>query len=222
MMQPDQVIRTRRKTFALIVRGDGSLLVRAPLRASDKQIAGLVRKKEKWIRARQEIARQRYQKALPKEYVNGEGFLYLGISYKLAIVQDQPEGLTLRDQFYLSQSALPIAESVFRDWYKRQAFQMITERVEWYAGQNGCHYRRVRITDARTRWGSCGRGGALNFAWRLVMAPLRVIDYVVIHELAHLEERNHSQAFWNKVGLLMPDYRQQIHWLKVNGHALSL
>ena len=222
MIHPDQIIRSRRKTIALIVRGDGSLLVRAPLRASDEQIAGLVRKKERWIKAKQELARQDDQKTLPKEYVEGEGFLYLGASYKLAIVRGQAQALILRDQFYLAQSALPDAESVFRDWYKRQALQVIYERVKWYAERNGYHYRRVRITDARTRWGSCGRGGSLNFSWRLALAPLRVIDYVVVHELVHLEHRNHSRAFWNQVKLLAPDYQQQINWLKANGHTLSL
>ncbi len=221
-MKIDQIVRTRRKTFALIIQRDGSLMVRAPLRATNVQIQELVQKKEKWIKAKQQVARQFYQKTLPKEYVIGESFTYLGKSFKLAVIEYQIEALTLSDQFYLSKSALPVAESVFKEWYKQRAYEVITSRVEWFASRNGYHYQRVKVTEARTRWGSCGPRGSLNFTWRLVMAPMRVIDYVVIHELVHLKEKNHSKAYWNKVKLLMPDYQQQIDWLNANGHTLNL
>lgn len=222
-MKIDQVIRSQRKTFALIVQRDGSLVVRAPLRASDRQIRELVQKKEKWITAKQEAARRIYAETRPKEYVNGEGFPYLGKLYKLAIVSggNRP-ALTLSDQFYLAKSALPHAAAVFKAWYTQQARQVITERAAWYAAQNGFVYQRVNITGARTRWGSCGGRGSLNFTWRLIMAPLRVIDYVVVHELAHLKQKNHSKVYWNEVKRLMPDYQQQIGWLKANGDKLRL
>ena len=221
-MKIDQIIRTRRKTFALIVQRDGSLVVRAPLRASDKQIGDLVQEKEKWIIAKQEAARRMYANTRPKEFVNGEGFLYLGKSYKLAIVDGNQPALSLSDQFYLTKSALPHAEAVFKAWYKQRAKQIISERAAWYAAQNGFVYQRVNITGARTRWGSCGRRGTLNFTWRLIMAPLRVIDYVVIHELAHLKQKNHSKVYWNEVKRLMPDYEDHISWLKANGDTLRL
>ncbi len=138
------------------------------------------------------------------------------------IVDNQQLPLTLSDQFYLSASGLPHAGAVFKAWYTQQAFQVISERVQWFAAQNGFDYGRVKITEARTRWGSCGRGGSLNFSWRLVMAPLPVIDYVVVHELVHLQEKNHSKAFWMKVKLLMPDYQRHINWLNANGYLLTI
>jgi hypothetical protein len=221
-MKIDQIIRTRRKTFALIVERDGSLLVRAPLRASDKQVRELVQKKEKWITTKQEEARRTYAKSLPKEYAGNESFPYLGKSYKLAIVDGNQPALTLTDRFYLSISALLNAEATFKAWYKHQAMRVISERVAWYAAQNGFVYQKVKITEARTRWGSCGPQGSLNFSWRLVMAPARVIDYVVIHELVHLQQKDHSKAFWEKVKRLMPDYQLQINWLNAKGHTLHL
>jgi len=221
-MKIDQIISSRRKTFALIVQRDGSLVVRAPLRASDKQIQELVQKKQKWIKAKQEVARRTYARTHPKEYANGEGFLYLGESYKLAIVDGNQPPLSLGDQFYLSTSALPHAATVFKAWYTQQAKRVISERVAWYASQNGFVYQQVKITSARTRWGSCSPHGSLNFSWRLIMAPMRVIDYVVIHELVHLQQKNHSKTYWEKVKRLMPDYQQQIHWLNANGHTLRL
>ena len=221
-MKIDQIVRTRRKTFALIVQRDGSLVVRAPLRASDQQIRELVRKKEKWIIAKQEAARRTYAALRPREFVDGEGFLYLGKSYKLAIVEGNRPTLFLSDQFYLARFALPHAEAVFKAWYKQQASRIISERAAWYAAQNGFVYKRVNITGARTRWGSCGARGTLNFTWRLILAPLRVIDYVVIHELAHLKQKNHSKAYWSEVRRLMPDYKVQISWLNANGQTLHL
>jgi hypothetical protein len=222
MMKIDQIIRSRRKTFALIVQKDGSLVVRAPLRASDKQIQELAQNKAKWIVAKQEEMRRTYAAMRAKEYANGEAFLYLGKPYKLAIVDSNRADLTFGDQFYLAKSALPRAEAVFKTWYRQQASRVISERAARYAAQNGFTYQRVNITGARTRWGSCSARGSLNFTWRLVMAPIRVIDYVVVHELVHLKHKNHSRAFWDEVKRLMPEYQHQIKWLYEHGHTLRL
>ncbi|MFN3599629.1 MAG: M48 family metallopeptidase, partial [Aquificaceae bacterium] len=130
--------------------------------------------------------------------------------------------LKLEDKFYLSKSALPNAKEVFIKWYKEKAYEKISERVEWYARMAGFKYNKVSITDAEKRWGSCSPKGNLNFSWRLIMAPLRVIDYVVVDELCHLEIKNHSKAFWIKVKTLMPDYRDCEMWLKEYGYLLRL
>lgn len=114
------------------------------------------------------------------------------------------------------------AERIFISWYTVQAKPVITERVKEYAANYGFIYRQVKITDAQTRWGSCSPSGSLNFSWRLVMAPIRVIDYVVVHELVHLNEKNHSGRFWDNVKAILPDYTQQVQWLKTNGYKLRL
>jgi hypothetical protein len=221
-MKIDQIIRTKRRTYALIVKRDGSLVVRAPKHATQEQIQTLVSQKERWIISKQELVKSIYPAVSPKEFVDGEGFLYLGKSYPLAIVEDQDEPLKLTDRFYLDRSALVNASAIFRNWYQAQAYELISKRVAWYAAKHGFAYQQVKIMDARTRWGSCGSKGRLNFAWRLVMAPLRVIDYVVIHELVHLHEKNHSKSFWGKVKTIMPDCSQQVAWLKRFGHTLTL
>jgi predicted metal-dependent hydrolase len=128
----------------------------------------------------------------------------------------------LNGNFRLAQSALPRAEVVFEKWYRKQAHEVLTGRVHWYAAKHGFEYKQAKITSARTRWGSCNSAGTLSFSWRLVMAPMPVIDYVVIHELVHLQVRNHSKKFWSRVGVIMPDYEQKIDWLEKNGHLLSL
>ena len=222
MIKLDQIIRTRRKTIALIIKPDGSLVVRAPLRASRRQIEQLIEEKAPWIMATQEKVRQSYPQITPKEYVNGEGFLYLGKSYRLAIIPVARLPLALEGQFLLSASVLPQARAVFIDWYRQQARQVFTERAAWYAAKYGFHYERIKITAARTRWGSYSSKGTLSFTWRLVMAPVEIIDYVVVHELAHTLEHNHGKAFWEKVKAITPDYKQKIAWLKINGATLDI
>jgi predicted metal-dependent hydrolase len=221
-MNIDQIIRTKRRTIALIIDRDARLIVRAPLRATRTQIESLVEQKAGWILSKQELVRTTSARFTPKEYRNGEEFYYLGKTYRLAIVENTNPSIHLGDQFYLSRSMLPRAERVFTGWYTIQAKRVISERVQLYASRLGYEYRQIRITNARTRWGSCSPRGSLNFSWRLVMAPMPAIDYVVVHELAHLNEKNHSRRFWAKVEAILPEYAQQVRWLKINGYKLRL
>lgn len=221
-VQIEKIIRTKRKTIALQVTDDAKLIIRAPFNLDDETIAEIVSKHRRWVEKKQKEASTRNQKLSPKEFVNGEGFLYLGRYYKLNIVEDQSEALKLEGAFYLSRYALPHAQEVFIQWYKDKAFEKISERVDLYAKKRGLKYNKINITNAQKRWGSCSSKGNLNFSWRLVMAPLPVLDYVVIHELVHLEERNHGKFFWDKVKMLMPDHKKQRDWLKRNGYLLKL
>ncbi len=220
-----KIVRSRRKTIALIVQSDGSLLVRAPLRVTQRQIMDVVQQQAEWVRTRQEAARQRAAAAPPKAFVEGEIFNYLGQPYRLVIANAARPALALdaqAGQFRLAPAAQPGAAALFDAWYRRQARQVFTERVAFYARQIGLQPQKLRISSARTRWGSCSSRGTLSFTWRLVMAPLPVIDYVVVHELCHLQVRNHSKDFWNKVRAVMPDYKERARWLRVNGHLLRL
>ena len=106
--------------------------------------------------------------------------------------------------------------------YRAAARQYIYERVEYYIGLTGGRYSSIRIADQKTRWGSCSSNGTLSFSWRLMLAPPRVLDYVVIHELCHLTYMDHSREFWAKVASLDPDYREHRKWLKENGDSLIL
>jgi predicted metal-dependent hydrolase len=219
-MTPPTILRSRRKTYSIEVRRDGSLVVRAPLRATQAQIEQILAQKASWIQKKQAQVRAAAAARQPRRWVEGEELLFMGNRYPLAIV-DGGRPLELRDgRFRLSKTVLPQAERVFERWYRLQARKCFNERAALYAGRNGFVYKQVRIGGARTRWGSCGARGTLNFTWRLVLAPLPVIDYVVVHELAHLEVKNHGRAFWEKVAALMPDYRERRDWLKKNGHLL--
>lgn len=106
--------------------------------------------------------------------------------------------------------------------YRAAAKKYIYERVEYYLPMTGGAYSRLRIADQKTRWGSCTSGGTLSFSWRLMLAPPRVLDYVVIHELCHLTYMNHSKEFWDKVASIDPNYKEHKKWLKENGDTLIL
>jgi hypothetical protein len=222
MIKVDQVIRTDRKSIALIVKRDGRLVVRAPLDATDEQIFSVINRKSNWIEVKQQEVVSTYPQTGKKEFVNGEGFLYLGKSYRLKIIDQAETPLKLGTFFFLDRYFLPKAKEVFVKWYKEKACEVLSERVAWYAEKIGVEVEAVKITSATSRWGSCSAKGTLSFPWRLVMAPVPVIDYVVIHELIHVVEKNHSKDFWDKVHVLMPDYQQKIEWLDINGHILKI
>jgi len=222
MINIDQVIRTNRKSIALIVKRDGRLVVRAPLDATDEQIFSVINRKSNWIEVKQQEVLSTYPQTSKKEIVNGEGFLYLGKSYRLKIIDQAETPLKLGNFFILDQFLLSEAKEVFIKWYKEKACEVLSERVAWYAEKIGVEIEAVKITSATSRWGSCSAKGTLSFPWRLVMAPVPVIDYVVIHELVHIFEKNHSKTFWNQVHALMPDYENKIAWLEKNGHTLNL
>jgi hypothetical protein len=219
----DKIIRSKRKTLALEVARDATLIVRAPEKTPLKYIERLIYKKRFWIREKQKVAKERYQRIIPKEFVNGEGFLYLGNTYRLSIVNEEVfPPLVFDREFRLAKKFLPYTRDMFVKWYKEQAYFKIKERLEWYSTLSGIKYNKFSITDAQKRWGSCSTKGDLRFSWRLIMAPLSVIDYVVIHELTHLVEKNHSKKFWNKIRLIFPNYGESRRWLKNNEHLLIL
>jgi hypothetical protein len=216
-----KIIRSRRRTIALIVETDGSLTVRAPLRASQAAIEQFMVEKQDWIRRKQAQARLAYRP--PRRFVPGETFLYLGENYPLEIVSAARPALEIKDgRFRLAQAALPHAAKAFERWYRARAAEVIGARVEAYAARHGLRPAKLRISGAATRWGSCSSRGVLSFTWRLVLAPLEVIDYVVAHELAHLRARNHSKAFWAQVATILPDYARRADWLKRHGGLLRL
>ncbi|HEX9027546.1 MAG TPA: SprT family zinc-dependent metalloprotease [Anaerolineales bacterium] len=219
-MKIDRLIRTKRKTIALVVEIDGSLTVRAPLRLSQKRILELVDQKVAWIQSKQAQARTMPPAVKAKAYVDGEIFWFLGKPYPLEIVPKARQPLKLEDKFYLAESALPKAGAVFTAWYKAQAAQILVQKAHQAGEQLGLAYRQLKITSAQGRWGSCTSQGTICFTWRLVMAPPAEIEYVVVHELIHLVEKNHSKKFWGKVEAILPDFKARRQWLKDNNHLL--
>lgn len=218
----DRIIRSRRKTVALIVTPEGQLEVRAPLVLSRKQIETIVSDKSGWIKKQQERAHKSNGNAVRRPLANGVNLWFLGAPYPLRLTATKGTRVAFSNGFSLPENALPRAGELLTAWYKARAREIISERVRFYAAKFGLNVQSIRITSARTRWGSCNRVNALSFTWRLVMAPIEIIDYIVVHELAHIIEKNHSRAFWNQVEKMQPDYKARRKWLKGNGRLFDL
>ena len=216
-MRIDKIIRTNRKSVALIVDSDGKLIVRAPRRMSKRKLEAFVHEQTDWIREKQAQAKYEFELRQPKQFVDGEAFFYLGELIPLVTVDRKNPPLVLNGRFELSRHSLSSAEQVFISWYRERAREHIGQLVDKISTIHGYRYQGVRITGARTRWGSCNSRGGLNFSWRLVMLPPEIIDYVVLHELVHTEIQNHSKAFWKKLDLGMSDSQERRRWLRDNG-----
>jgi predicted metal-dependent hydrolase len=221
-MKIDQIIRSKRKTFSLEVKPDGSLVVRAPQTASQAQIEAIVARKAPWVAKIRARIVKHYQPVKPKRFVPGEKFWYLGEQYILRLTDRQRPPLDLDGTFTLSREAQNRAREVFTAWYREETRQITQDMIQAYVKRYSFKVGQVRITSARTRWGSCSSNNNLNFTYRLCKAPLDVIEYVVVHELVHLKVRNHSHAFWQAVGEIKPDYQKQRAWLKKNGAMLTM
>ena len=220
-IQIDKLIRSKRRTIALIIERDGTLIVRAPMRVSQVMIESFIQQKADWImRTREKI--KTIEQTPTRQYVDGEKFLFLGSFFDLKLVRPQRPPLQFDRGFILSQSMQQKGRQYFAKWYKERAYEIISERVQEYSQRFSFAPRRVKISSARTRWGSCSPDGTLNFTWRLIMAPLEMIDYVVVHELAHLRVKNHSSKFWKVVESIDPEYRKKRKWLRENGGKLNL
>ena len=165
---------------------------------------------------------------LVREWVNGETFLYLGSAYRLSLIAGQDADLKLKDgRFCLKRELIDkggeaTARKVFEVFYIEKGLERIKGRVDYYSPKVGVKPLTVAVKELGYRWASCAKDGKLAFHWKCMMAPPKIIDYMVVHELCHLHHRNHSDAFWNEVDKVMPDYRERKMWLKKHGAGLDL
>jgi predicted metal-dependent hydrolase len=217
----EKIIRSRRRTITLEVTPAATLIVRAPLRAPAKFIGEIIRKKSPWILRKLDEMKLRPLSPC-HEYTEGEMFFFLGRSYPLCIVKEGSITIERSDKLYVSNTLLPDIRNHLKRWYIKEAHKEIPARCMWFSMKTGHVPASVRITDARQRWGSCTHKGGLNFSWRLIQAPPEIVDYVVVHELVHISQPDHSKKFWDKVRKIMPDYERRRKWLRENAQLLKI
>jgi predicted metal-dependent hydrolase len=217
----DKVFRSRRRTIALIVTPEARVIVRAPLKAPAALIDDFVRKQQGWIKKKIGEMKGRPQ-APAHAYEEGEIFWFLGREYPLHIVDSAGTQIQRTDLLCVPRALMPDIRSGIQRWYREEAHTEIHSRCMWFSMMTGYSPASVRITDARQRWGSCTCRGGLNFSWRLIQAPLSIVDYVIVHELVHLRQPDHSRKFWAKVEALMPDYQRRREWLRENERLLRI
>jgi predicted metal-dependent hydrolase len=219
-----------RRTVEVAVERDGRLTLNVPADALADDLTRIVEKKREWVY--QKLARKDLLlngPPPPKQYLAGEGFWHIGRSYRLRVVSPNPyldkhPALVLRrGWFELLDKEVPNAEQHFRDWYMRHAQAWIVARVTALAPRIGVTPVSVEVRSVLGhRWGSCTPDGKLLFHWRVILLPARYAEYVIVHELAHLKEPNHSPDFWRAIELFMPDWRARKEWLAANGSRFDL
>lgn len=223
-----EVIRSGRKTADIVIEPDGRILVRAPEHVPSDQIDDIIETKRLWIYKNLAEWRDLNATRVLREYRNGEGFLYLGRSYRLLLVADQSEPLLLKNGRFclrrdlVDQGEIPAAKAAFRDYYTTLGRERVSRRVAYFAPKVGVKPRRVEVKELGSRWASCSPNGNLTFHWRCMMAPPKIIDYIAVHELCHLHHLDHSDAFWNELDKVMPDYRERKEWLRKNGAGMDV
>lgn len=219
-----EVIRTSRRKSADIRVEEGAVSIVVPVSTSIEKIDQLLLSKRLWIKEKMALQRD-MAPASSKQFVSGEAFPYLGRNYRLK-VEHGPfapvkllQGRLVVQMPESDQQPYMIRNAIVR-WYKRQAEQKIREKVKRYAPIVGVEPAGVNIKTFKSRWGSCTAKGELEFNWRIMLAPNRMVDYVVIHELCHLIHHDHSPAFWREVGRVMPDYQLCREWLRESSVGL--
>lgn len=207
------LIRSKRRTIALHIQPDTTLLVKAPLTLSKHEIEQFVAQQHKWIVKRRTL--------LTKSISQREDNQYPFLGQILTLTYGNYTDISIDEKRLLFPISLLFRkEKELNAWYIQQAKKIITEQAKKYAQEMKTTFSSITFSDTKSQWGRCTRDNRLQFNWRLVMAPLLVINYVIIHELAHTLVKDHSQIFWMKVRKIQPSYRQQIKWLKENGHTL--
>lgn len=215
------IVYSERKTISIIVERDRSVVVRAPINTSKEVIDKEFFKRKRLIRRKIEHNQKYPFEKQTKEFVEGESLMFLGKNYKLHIVDDELEGVMFDNKFFISKSNQKQANKLFKDWYIKSANEIITPKAISIAKNIGVKYNSINILDIKYRWGSCTPKDNIHFNWRLVKAPVTVIEYIIVHELTHLLVSNHTQEFWNRISALLPNFDKAKLWLKENGHELE-
>lgn len=217
-----------RTTTDIVIERNGSVVVRAPLGLDEAQVDAVVESKRMWIYRNLAEWRDLNATAVVRAWVSGETFLYLGRAYRLSLVADQEQDLKLFEGRFCLKRALVDqggsmeARKAFEAYYAAKGLERIKQRVKYYAAKVGVEPGATLVKDMGFRWASCSKNNVLSFHWKCMMAPPKIIDYIVVHELCHIHHRNHSNAFWNEVDKVMPDYAERKAWLRKNGAALDI
>lgn len=199
----------RRRTLGLTVDRGGELVMHAPIATSREDLAAWAGARLLWVHRKLAVKDETATKIAAPEYVAGETFCYLGKRYSLLLVDDQPEPLRFDGtRFILRRDACP-ADASFRKWYIAAGKEWLPPRIDMLRRRTGPAPTRVVVRDLGYRWGSCGRDGVLYLNWRLLQLPVRLVDYVLVHELCHLTEPSHNAVFWAALERALPDWQDR-------------
>lgn len=212
----------RKKTVAVTVGPAGEVLLAAPEHFSTSRLDAVALRKAAWIAQRLQHVQAHAPPPAPREFVSGESVLYLGRHYRLKVHPGEVGPARLRGGWLYVPAPTGVQQAAFVRaaivaWFRRHAGERLPERVEAWRARASTAMPRVVIADQRKRWGSCDRNGTVRLNWRIIQAPMRLVDYVVVHELVHLRHRGHGRDYWQAVGRVMPDYERRREELRRRG-----
>lgn len=227
------VYSSRQKTIELIIDLDSGFTVKAPASISKEDVAANLQRKSNWIITNLDKMNEVIKNETRKEFVSGEKFLYKGKHYRLKVIQVDEEivpSLTFTHSKFiarvpenLSEFDYPrVIQPLFIGFYHEKAEKILNQRARKYLVYFESKPSLIKVQFLKNKWGNCSKTNQLRFNWRVVMAKMSIIDYVVIHELCHTKHKNHSKAFWNEVQKILPDYEEKKEWLRINGDLLKI
>ena len=216
-MTPHKIIKSKRKTLSLSINENAELIVRAPNQISNKKIEEFIIEKSKWINKNKNLMQSRINEMNDSD----SDYLFLGNIYPLIKVNEDPNKIDFNGtEFITSIENQDKFKSSLKSWYKIKFKEIAIPRLNYFSDKYNLKINQVRFKNQKTLWGSCSSKNNINLNYLLVMAPMIVIDYVIIHELVHTVHKNHSANFWNAVEAIMPDYKKAKKWLNKNGYKL--
>lgn len=214
-----QITRSKRKTVAIYVR-DGRADVRVPLQASNQWIEEFVQQKVRWVS--KQIAEQRRKAAESFTLSHGAEILYLGRPVRIFITTNSRRGVVLRNGvlYIPGDDLFSRSADHFYTWLRQRAEEYICPRATALAARLGLAHRlqQIRLRKTKSQWGNCSSTGVVQYNWLIMLAPAACVDYLIAHEICHLQHMNHSSAYWALVESICPDYRQSRKWIKDNEH----
>jgi predicted metal-dependent hydrolase len=224
-----RIVRKNRKTIGIKIIDGGEVVITSPFGVSEETILDIVKTKEKWIEDKVRLMKQ-ISAFSKKEIKNGSKFWFLGKELELEIIDCQNIIGSSRIQnekisifvnpVNVEKNEVIIGEII--KLYKREATIILNRRTDIFSKIIGIAPKKIFIKDQKTLWGSCSSKKNINYNYRIIMAPIEIVDYVVVHELCHLIHMNHSQKYWSVVKSILPDYEKRRLWLKVNGGMLKI
>lgn len=211
----------RRRTMQITVDRGGELILSVPTTCPTTTMERFVHEKRFWVYARLAEKEALHTATPTKAFVTGESFPYLGKHYRLQLVSQQDAPVKLEaGRLRMRRAEAPHGAKHLRTWYSARASAWLSRRVQLLAPRVGRDPSSVVVQDLGYRWGSCSKNERINFHWKTILLPPRIVDYVVVHELAHLFEARHTPQFWQRVERAMPDFAAKKRWLLENAAAL--
>lgn len=223
-----EVVYRKRKTLEISVEPPNVIMVIAPNGTTEEVIIKKTKSRAKWIIEQlYSFKNMSYQK-INREFVNGESFMYLGRNYSLQIIVDEkikkPEVKLYHSKFYVVAPSkdMETIEKAMEQWYRIKTKEKIEERIKYYQRFFNIAPTAIKVKEQKKRWGSCTSKNELLYNWRCVMAKSTALDYIIVHEMCHMYNKNHSKEFWELLNSVMPDYENRKNWLKNYGVKMDL